>query len=45
MPYTVKQLADLAKVSVRTIHYYDEFGILKPTTIAKNGYRFYSDDE
>ncbi|MEO5887550.1 MAG: MerR family DNA-binding transcriptional regulator [Anaerolineales bacterium] len=28
-PYTVKQLSNLAGVSVRTLHYYDEIGLLK----------------
>ena len=41
MDYTVKQLVRLAGVSVRTLHYYDEIGLLKPTTVASNGYRHY----
>lgn len=39
--YTVKQLASLAGVSSRTLHYYDEIGLLKPTRLAVNGYRLY----
>jgi len=39
--YTIKQLADLAKISVRTLHYYDEIGLLKPTEKSQAGYRFY----
>src|SRR5688572_5880028 len=42
--YTVKQLSDLAGVSVRTLHYYDEIGLLKPTSVAANGYRYYGDE-
>jgi DNA-binding transcriptional MerR regulator len=42
--YTVKKLADLAGVSVRTLHYYDEIGLLKPTSVGENGYRQYSDE-
>jgi DNA-binding transcriptional MerR regulator len=38
---TVKQLAVLSGVTVRTLHHYDEIGLLKPTTIAANGYRLY----
>lgn len=38
---TVKQLASLAGVSPRTLHYYDEIGLLHPTQIAANGYRQY----
>lgn len=41
--YTVKQLSDLAGVSVRTLHYYDEFGLLRPSKIGTNGYRYYDD--
>lgn len=42
--YTVKQLSDLAGVSVRTLHYYDEIGLLKPSKVGANGYRYYDDD-
>ncbi len=42
MTYTVKQLAKLAGVSARTLHYYDEIGLLKPETVGENGYRYYS---
>ena len=44
MSYTVKQLSDLAGVSVRTLHYYDEIGLLKPDAIRPNGYREYGDE-
>jgi len=43
MTLTVKQLASLAGVSVRTLHYYDEIGLLKPDFVASNGYRQYSE--
>lgn len=43
--YTVKQLADLSHVSVRTLHYYDEIGLLKPSFIKENGYRYYGEKE
>lgn len=45
MRYTVNQLATLAAISVRTLHYYDEIGLLKPSFIAKNGYRYYEEKE
>ena len=38
---SVKQLASLAGVSTRTLHYYDEIGLLRPTQVAANGYRQY----
>ncbi len=43
MSYTVKQLADLAGVSPRTLHYYDEIGLLHPEKVEHNGYRSYDD--
>ncbi len=45
MNYTVKKLSNLAGISVRAIHYYDEIGLLKPSAIKENGYRVYSDQE
>jgi MerR family transcriptional regulator, thiopeptide resistance regulator len=41
--YTVKQLAALAGVSVRTLHYYDQFGLLEPEFRTANGYRHYGE--
>ncbi len=43
--YTVKQLAVLSGVSVRTLHHYDEIGLLKPARVGANGYRYYGRDE
>jgi DNA-binding transcriptional MerR regulator len=45
MIYTVKKLADLAGVSVRTLHYYDEVGLLSPLSRSASGYRYYGDEE
>jgi MerR family transcriptional regulator, thiopeptide resistance regulator len=44
MIYTVKQLSSLAGVSVRTLHYYDEIDLLKPSSVGENGYRYYEDE-
>ena len=44
MRYTVKQLANLAGVSTRTLHYYDEIGLLHPASYGDNGYRYYGDE-
>jgi DNA-binding transcriptional MerR regulator len=41
MAFTVKELAELAHVSRRTLHYYDEIGLLVPTRDEHNGYRSY----
>lgn len=43
--YTVKQLARLSGVSVRTLHHYDEIGLLKPAFLGENRYRYYGRDE
>jgi DNA-binding transcriptional MerR regulator len=43
MSYTVKQLSTLAGISVRTLHYYDEIGLLQPDSVGANGYRYYDD--
>lgn len=43
MAYTVKQLAQLAGVSIRTLHHYDEIGLLTPPVIGANGYRYYDE--
>ncbi len=41
--YTVKQLCDLAGVTPRTLHYYDQIDLLKPSDVGENGYRYYDD--
>jgi MerR family transcriptional regulator, thiopeptide resistance regulator len=43
MAYTVKQVAAMSGVSVRTLHFYDEAGLLKPAYHGANGYRFYEE--
>lgn len=43
MAYTVKKLAIMSGVSVRTLHFYDEIGLLKPAYHGANGYRFYEE--
>jgi MerR family transcriptional regulator, thiopeptide resistance regulator len=44
MVYTIKKLADLAGVSVRTLHYYDEVGLLRPDSRSESGYRYYGEE-
>jgi DNA-binding transcriptional MerR regulator len=44
--YTVKQLAELSGVSVRTLHHYHAIGLLLPAEVGgSNGYRWYGRDE
>ena len=45
MVYTVQKLADLSGVSVRTLHHYDEVGLLKPAYYGSNGYRYYEEEQ
>lgn len=40
---TVKDVSKLTGISVRTLHYYDEIGLLKPTAYNEAGYRLYDD--
>jgi DNA-binding transcriptional MerR regulator len=42
---TVSEVARLSGVSVRTLHHYDEVGLLKPALVGANGYRYYGEDE
>ena len=45
MKMQIKEFAKLTGVSVRTLHYYDEIGLLKPAFVdAQNGYRFYDEN-
>ena len=43
MAYTAKKLAGMSGVSVRTLHFYDEVGLLNPAYLGANGYRFYEE--
>lgn len=40
---TVKEVSKLTGVSVRTLHYYDAIGLLKPAKVTEAGYRMYDD--
>ena len=45
MKLQIKEFAELTGVSVRTLHYYDEIGLLKPSYVdEQNGYRFYDEN-
>jgi DNA-binding transcriptional MerR regulator len=45
MAYTVNKLAKLSGVSVRTLHFYDEVGLLKPAYYGDNHYRYYEEEQ
>jgi len=41
----VKEVSQLSGISVRTLHHYDEIGLLRPDTVTEAGYRIYSDHD
>lgn len=43
MSYKVKEVSDMVGVSVRTLHHYDEIGLLNPSTVTPANYRLYSE--
>ena len=45
MAYTVNKLAKLSGVSARTLHFYDEIGLLKPAYVGENNYRYYEEEQ
>src|SRR3954470_22877464 len=45
MAYTVKEVAAMSGVSVRTLHFYDKTGLLNPAFHGANGYRFYEEPQ
>lgn len=45
MQYTIKKLAKISGISVRTLHWYDKIGLLKPAFYQTNGYRVYEEEQ
>lgn len=45
MEYSIQKLSSLAGVTTRTLRWYDETGLLKPSRVAPNGYRYYGPAE
>ena len=45
MSYTVGQVANLAGISVRTLHHYHQIGLLVPSGYSRAGYRRYSAED
>ena len=41
---TISQVAELTGISTRTLQYYDEIGLLKPSKLTQSGYRLYDDE-
>lgn len=40
---TINETAKITGITIRTLHYYDEIDLLKPSDTSEAGYRFYSD--
>ena len=40
---SVHDVVKLTGITARTLHYYDEIGLLKPTHVTEAGYRMYDD--
>lgn len=45
MAYTVKKLAKISGISIRTLRFYDEIGLLKPAYYGDNNYRYYEEEQ
>ena len=45
MEYSIQALARLAGVTTRTLRWYDQIGLLKPSRVAESGYRYYGPAE
>ncbi len=45
MEYSIQQLSRLAGVTTRTLRWYDQLGLLKPSRVAESGYRYYGPAE
>lgn len=45
MEYSIRELSRLSGVSTRTLRWYDEIGLLKPSRVAGSGYRYYGPAE
>ncbi len=45
MEYSIQALARLSGVTTRTLRWYDEIGLLKPSRVAESGYRYYGPRE
>lgn len=43
--YLIREFANLTRVTVRTLHYYDQIGLLTPSVTRPNGYRVYTDPD
>lgn len=45
MEYSIQELSKLSGVTTRTLRWYDQIGLLKPSRVAESGYRYYGAQE
>lgn len=45
MEYSIQELSRLSGVTIRTLRWYDQIGLLKPSRVAESGYRYYGGAE
>ena len=45
MEYSIQELSRLSGVTTRTLRWYDQIGLLKPSRVAESGYRYYGPAE
>ncbi len=45
MEYSIHELSHLSGVTTRTLRWYDQIGLLKPSRVAESGYRYYGPAE
>ena len=45
MEYSIQELSHLSGVTTRTLRWYDQIGLLKPSRVAESGYRYYGGAE
>mgnify|MGYP000137424772 CR=1 FL=1 len=45
MQIKINEAAKLTGVTVRTLHYYDQIGLLRPETVTDTGYRLYGEKD
>ena len=45
MEYSIQELSRLSGVTTRTLRWYDQIDLLKPSRVAESGYRYYSETE
>ncbi|MFJ1268839.1 MerR family transcriptional regulator [Legionella lytica] len=43
--YQIKEISQMTSLTIRSLHYYDDIGLLKPDKRSSSGYRLYSEQD